>query len=422
MTTNSFPMRIRRTARSAELKEEIISSFKRDGVAARQSFAKFDEADWTSVMWWLDMSGMAIYFLDRAQGIGADHAVPHDVIENLAHRLENNRHRTQSLLQESIALAGAFENAGIHYALLKGITLAPESVPESVLRCQTDLDFLVLSGDVKAATDCIEQKGYKHFLTRSNTMEFRAGAPNKPDLSNLYSALTQRALELHWLSASPSEPNLLTRRVPRSFNGSSIYALSPADILVKQATHLLKHLCGEHTRLSWILEFWRHVSARRSDERFWSEVQVRVKETTNGDLAMGIAFWLASEFFGDTGAGVPEEWRSDALPVRIRLWLERYARQLLTSDLLGNKLYALLRREVPCSPQEARKTRDILLPRVLPFRILEPQPAESVVERLDRYAIELKFFLRRLGFHIRENVRLVFESARWNRATAKVER
>lgn len=421
MFNTQFPMRVRSTTHSAGLKELIIASFAADADAVRRYLPKFQEADWKSVMWWLDASGMALYFFDQARKLGVDQAVPPSVISEFVRRFENNKLRMESLREEAYALAGLLESAGIHYAILKGFTLVPESSPIHALRAQTDLDFLVNEQDAGNSIRLIRLLGYKHFATSGHVIEFRAGAPGKPDMANLYKASTLRSLELHLLPERSCDESLLTRRVSRSFDDRTFYALSPADTLVHQSIHLLKHLCGEHTRLSWILELWRHATARRSDIRFWREVEERAVEAMNGDLAMSVAFWCAQEFFSDARESVPERWGRQELPMRVRLWLERYARQLLTSDLIGNKLYALLRAEIPCGPHEVRKTRNILLPTVLPFRVLEAQRNETLSRRLDRYSIELKFFLRRLVFHLRESLRLAVESARWNRAVAKAE-
>lgn len=415
-------MRIRTTARSAGLKDAIIASFRADARSSTPDFARFNAADWASVMGWLDIGGMAIYFLHRARQIGVEESLPEAVKSGLEQRLENNRVRMQSLLQESHAFAELFQIAGIPYALLKGFTLAPDSVPESTLRSQADLDFMVSRGDTDIAIRCIHAMGYERSGVYGNTMEFHAGVAGRPDLAKIYSAHTRRALELHLLPESSSQSSLLTRRVERTFGGFSIHALSPADIMVQQAIHLLKHLCGEHTRLSWVLEFWRHAATRQSDKAFWSEAKRRAAEIMNGDLAMGIAFRVAGEFFGDAGVVLPEQWSCDALPVRVRVWTERYARPLMTSDQVGSKLYAILKNEIPCAPHEARKIQDILLPRVFPFRIVQPQPHEKMVDRLDRYQIEVEYFLRRLEFHVRASLHLIAEMPRWSRAIAKAER
>lgn len=413
--------RAKPTARSLELKEAIIASFVLEPGEACRRLAAFDEADWLSVMWWLDVCGMAIYFLDRAQRIGAGGTIPRRVEASLAQRLKNNCIRMEALRNESHAVAECFASENIPYALLKGITLAPESAPRSELRCQTDLDFLVAERSEQQAIRAIGRLGYRLHARSGNTLEFRAGVMPLPDLANLYTAHTLRALELHLLPESDSESNRLERRVNRDFGGFRIDALAPADILLQQALHLLKHLCGEHTRLSWVLEFWRHVNMRKGDDGFWCGVESLATESMNADLAMCVASSLAAQFFGRP-AGLPERWSAEALPARVRLWLERYARRLLLSDAVGSKLYALLRREVPSAPNETRKTRDILLPRVLPAPLLEPQSGESLTDRWKRYGIETQFLLRRLGFHIREDVRFAVESSRWSRAVAREER
>jgi Uncharacterised nucleotidyltransferase len=422
MFSNRIPMRPKATPRSQDLKDAIVACFTMEGADARGALSSFNEADWLSVMWWLDISGMAIYFLDRARQTGVDAILPRDLEANLAQRLNRNRIRMEALLRESRTLAAWFEGVGVPYVLLKGFTLWPDSVPDPALRCQTDLDFLVEGRRAKLAIHFINRLGYRLYAKSGNTLEYRAGAPNIPDMNNLYSAHTQRALELHLVPENAQESRLLMRRNHREFEGMRICSLSPADILVQQALHLLKHLCGEHTRLSWVLEFRRHVAARSNDRDFWRRAEFCAAESANGDLAMGTALWVAEELFGKTGLDLPSQWSTDALPGRVKLWLERYVRRLLLSDTTGNKLYALLRKEVPCAPQEARRTRDILLPRVLPRPILEARPNETLADRWTRYGIELDYFLLRLKFHFQESLRYAIESSRWSRAAARVGR
>ena len=420
--SSRFSKRVKSTARTLELKEAIVASFVLDARAAQCRLAGFDEADWLSVMWWLDISGLAIYSLDLTRRISAGGLIPPSVEAALAQRLANNRVRMEALRRESHAVASNFGNHGIPYALLKGMTLAPESVTESALRCQTDLDFLVANSNAEQAIDCINQLGYKLRVKSGDTLEFRAGATPLPDIANLYAVHAQRALELHLLPESSGNSNLLTRTVTRDFSGLQIEVLSPADILVQQALHLLKHLCGEHTRLSWILEFWRHVNARRHDQGFWHVVESNAAITANGDLAMAIAFWAAGEVFGAKVCCDREQWKAQALPVRVKLWLELYLKRLLMSDAVGSKLYALLRTEVPHAPNAERRMQDILLPRVLPSPILESHPDEGFADRWNRRRAEAEFFLRRLRFHLREGARFVFELLRWNRADVKEQR
>lgn len=422
MLRSQFPIRIKTTPRSPELKEAVVASFTIDPGPALSRLTGFQWEDWLSIQWWLDTSGIAIYFYQRAREIGADSMLPPEMETGLAERLKSNRNRVKSLFNEARAIAGWFENGNVPYALLKGATLTPDSVPEIALRCQTDLDFLIADRFADLAGFYIQRLGYRLHAKSGTTLEFRAGAPSPPDLANLYSVNTQRALELHLAADASCEFQLLSRRVKRELDKSGVYALSTPDILVQQAIHLLKHLCGEHTRISWVLEFWRHIRNRRGDSDFWPRAELCASQFTHGDLAMGVAVWVAEDLFGSAQVEIPDQWRSDVLPVRVRLWLERYVRQILLSDAIGNKLYALLRKEVPSGSQPVRTTRQILVPRVLPAAILEAKSNESCSEKWSRYYVEARFILWRLWFHLREGARFAIEYSRWNRTIARVER
>jgi hypothetical protein len=419
MATYRFPTRPRLTSRSLDLKQSILASFVLDQEQARPRLVGFNEVDWLSILWWLDISGIAIYFLDRVQQIGIEGILPQAVHSSLAQRLENNRSRTQALFDEACALSASFDADGIPYALLKGITLVPHSVPDSALRAQTDLDFLVPARLAERASRHIHLRGYTLYAISGNTLEYRAGSPSIPDLANIYSVHTQRALELHLAPEGLPESQLLERRVELCHAPARIYSLSPEDILVRQALHLLKHLCGEHTRISWVLEFRRHILTRCDAPSFFQRAASCAANSFNGSLAMAVAIWSACELFSDSGVNLPEEWRESAIPPHIKLWLERYLRNLLLSDEIGSKLYALLQTQVPSAPSTVRSTSQILLPRTLPAPIFRSRPGERLTERCSRYAIELSFFQRRLRFHIREGIRFIIEATRWNRAIAK---
>ena len=228
-------MRNRSTARTRELKEAIVASFSLHPGEAPQGLDGFTEADWQSVFWWLDISGMAIYCLDNMQRIEAESLMPLEVKAGLAERSQRNCFRTQALREEAFTLAGLFESANIPYALLKGITLTPESVSDSALRCQADLDFLVSKESMDLAIECVRRLDYRLHAKSGNTLELRTGEAGLPDMALMYSPGAQRAFELHLLPEENEKHSLLTRRTVRDFDGAFIATLSPADILVQQA-------------------------------------------------------------------------------------------------------------------------------------------------------------------------------------------
>ena len=421
MSKSRFPQRNKTTARTQGLKEAIVAVFAAPERAA-DCILGFSDADWKSVLWWLDVSGLAIYFLVQCQESGVEGLLPKWLSEDLTQRLGNNRIRIEALRQEACELARQLESSDVRYALLKGITLAPNSVPDSAFRYQADLDVLAARRNASQAVQCIREMGYSLHATSGDTLEFRAGEAGVPKMGDMYSVGTLRALELHLLAEKDEHSSLLGRRERRVFDDTEIAVLSDPDILVQQANHLVKHLCGEHTRLSWVLEFRRHIQARSGDDSYWESAARIAAAEKNGDLAMGMALWVAEEFFGKLPVEVPWQWSAKALPPRVLLWLKRYVRTLLMGDALGSKLYALLRKEIPGSAEQERSTRKILFPYYLPKPILQAKPRERLAERMQRYAVEIDFFFRRLQFHVAEGVRFSIEASRWRRAAERCGR
>ncbi|HEY2857384.1 MAG TPA: nucleotidyltransferase family protein [Terracidiphilus sp.] len=397
----------------------MAASFMLEREAVMQRLREFSEADWHGGLEWLDVSGVALYFLDRLRTLGAEAALPRVIEEALDDRLRRNRERIDGLRREAAKISDWLQDAGVNFALLKGFTLVPHSVPDPNLRSQADLDFLVEQRCREVTVEYAGRLGYSLHGESRGSLEFRAPGEDAPGLDRGYSARSQRALELHFAADSRAERSLLARRVPRAIDDLQTFALAEPDILVHQARHLLKHFCGEYTRLSWVLEFHRHVMARRGDVEFWRDAEQVARTQENGDLAMATALWIARDLFGDVPVVLPEQWQTRALPKGVRLWLTRYAHQVLLGPPRPSKLYVLLRRELPGAAESRRSLRAILFPHYLPARVLDPRPYESWPERWRRFGFELRFFVSRLCFHILEGIRFGIEAFRWRRAVAR---
>jgi hypothetical protein len=407
-----------------ELKHVVLSCFTQRAAETACQLDAFDEADWRRILFWLDISGMAIYLLDQLKRSGLEEKLPRLIREQLHERWRNNKAKTTALMMEASLIANWFDQALIPYALLKGFTLTPDSAPEASLRWQTDLDFLIPKASRLIAGHYVMRLGYTLHAEAGSTMEFRAGDAGVPDLALLYAIHAQRSLELHTLARERSVPDLLTRARIRTFEGgASVSCLSGPDTMVQQALHLLKHLCGEHTRMSWVLEFWRHVHSMKDDAGFWAEVRALAgEEDGRGNIAMAVSLWLAADIFDDAAPELTREWTSQHLPKRVRLWLELYSRGLLLGDSVGSKLYAILRREVPFVGSGSTNLRKILLPSYLPARITKTVSGETILSSLRRWFIEACYFYTRLRFHLVEGLRFAVESTRWKRAVARVEK
>jgi len=403
-----------------KLKEAVIASFQGSAPEVASQFLNYSQSDWKAILVWLDISGMALYLLDRIDELGIEDSVPAEILERLQLNLQRNRQRAAALLHEAETVAKQFEQAGIPFALLKGITLTPDSVPKPALRWQIDLDLLIPESDAKAAMDVLRTLDYSLHATCGNTLELRSGSPGKPDLANLYRAHAQKSLELHSLRRQEGLPDRLTRASARLFEGIKMPALSAADIMVQQAMHLMKHLCGEHTRLSWVLELSRHIRVRENDGPFWNEVRAIAAAEPQADLALAMSLWLADDLFETTPRIAARQWGADRIPDGVLLWLRRYARELLLSDSHASKLYLLLRRQLPNRP-DVKSTARLMIPLCLPARITVPVPGETLAARLTRYRIEAAYSWQRLRFHVFEGLRLGIEALCWEWRMPKVQ-
>ena len=408
------------STRARDLKLAILACFASKTSTRFCALDGFSEEDWRRIMFWLDISGMALYLLDQMNHADLERFLPKSIEQALQERWHENKKRTAALMREASIIAGWFEQALIPYALLKGFSLTPDSVPDPTLRWQTDLDFMVPKKSAELASHYVRRLGYSIHANSGETIEFQAGEAGVPDLANIYRVHNQRSLELHVLARDESGLDLLSRTEVRSIGRFTFSVLSGPDILVQQARHLLKHLCGEHTRMSWVLEFRRHAESRKDDAAFWHQVRL-LAEAEDGNLAMAIALWLATDLFGEVAPQYSGYWASGFLPKRVKLWLELYGRELLLADSIGSKLYAILRQELPGRESGTRNLRKILLPACLPARVTTSGRGETLSTTVQRVGIEVGHFWSRLRFHVVEGLRFAVESTRWRRAVARVQ-
>jgi hypothetical protein len=418
MNIGPIEIESKQQTRSLRLKEAVFASFHEPAPSIRARLGEFTSRDWERAKDWLDISGLALYFLDRLIRLELETCIPTPLLNQLRTHLADNRERADSLFAELLELTRALQRRNIKCAVLKGATLPPESVPEIALRNQTDLDVLVRESDGESTKRCLAEFDYRLTAVSGSTWEFKAGPSGTSSLKTLYQVRPERAVDIQLIAESDaaSKPDRLTRTQLRSIRGQELPALSPADIFVLQGQHLFKHICSEHTRGSWLLEYWRHVCARRNDSAFWDEVRLIAAQEPGSDIAIGAATLLASLFFGPFAPQELSCWSMDRLPPAICLWIQLYGRRVLLSDTPFSKLYLLLRKELNAnSPEDYVARRRLIFPLHRPPRITRATGGEAVWTRLRRYGYEARFVLRRLRFHVAEGVGLAIESLRWQR-------
>jgi hypothetical protein len=242
--------------------------------------AVFDERAWHESYSWFDASGLALYFLHRIKSLKIESAIPVKVLERFDENVADNQDRTVGIFAEFIGTNRDFQDAGLTYVNLKGLTLVPDACSDAALRCQFDLDFSMFHGDVGRCEEILKQNGYRLAGTSDNVREFRAGSRQAPSVRDLYKANSQRCLEVHFVGSTMQESGLYTDRpIPmqqRSWNELTFPVLFECDKFIAQALHLFKHLRSEWTRISWILEYASYVKFHCENDALWLKVSKNV--------------------------------------------------------------------------------------------------------------------------------------------------
>jgi hypothetical protein len=233
--------------------------------------------------------------------------------------------RVHSLLLRSLDALAA---VGVVPVLLKGTALALRLYPEPFLRATTDVDLLVATGEVEAASRALEGLGLAraserpgHDVEHSHHLEFQ-GPAGLVELHFRALVGYGQALEADAMLAHAEEAQLEGRRVRY---------LRAEDELVYLALHASNHLLQ---RLSWLLDLKLLVLAHPGLR--WPLVVEVARATELPHLA-----WYALEAAHRLlGAPVPAEVLAQLSPPRLqRLLASRFfsEQRLLATALVERK-------------------------------------------------------------------------------------
>jgi Uncharacterised nucleotidyltransferase len=378
--------------------------------------AQLSAAEWRKLLIWLDISGLALYFLDRLTEQELRDRMPAAVIGRLQQNLTDNTKRTRGMIDESVTVQRAFQEAGLSYAVMKGFSLCPESVPRPELRHQFDLDFRMAENSAPEARRILERRGYRLYAISGKSWEFKLNENPSGSMKDMYKETPSRLVELHLEATLQDQPSTLDRTVTRAFYGISMPVLSPVDLFLGQGLHAYKDVCSEFSRVAHLLEFRRHILARYDDDLFWRELQAFAEGNPRAYLGLGVVILLITHVMGDFAPEALTSWTVARLPVSVRLWVDRYGRRAVFKNIPGNKLYLLLQKELEAAGVPPRRSlKNSLFPSRLPPVIVRASVNESLSRRIARYRLQLRFILSRLQFHVVEGLRYAWESYRWRR-------
>jgi Uncharacterised nucleotidyltransferase len=299
------------------------------------AFKEFTLRDWKKVLHWMDDAGISFYFLQKLKDTNATDLIPSEVLARLETNFSANKERVEDMSCRFDALNREFNNAGVHYAALKGISLVPEFCPYAPLRHQGDFDYLVDARSLEAAQRIVAEAGYVPKEQRS-VQEFiyvmpGAAAPSRS--GEKYSARAPHAVELHldiWdenLHGMPSIPNLISveRARLQEWNGSAFPALSDEDAFLLQILHACQHLFTHWIRMSCFLEIGYFLNRRTDDIALWNRVEQRVGDNPLLREFVVVVCGMVDKLFSPTLPQLIRDWSTQTRPAP-RVWIEKYAR------------------------------------------------------------------------------------------------
>ena len=207
--------------------QAVVSAFQEQPDPAFAQLSAFPSQAWHQSDYWLDASGLALYFHDLLCRRSMSHLEPPKFREQLRSNLRKNARRTEALFREFVVLNEAFKSQGIGYSNYKGFTLYPHACPVPSLRHQLDLDFLVGPEHLPAARNCLETRGYRLSAATERTWEFKAGDDFRRKRWDNYTMGTYRSVELHFGIHRTDQDCAGTDRVVRAAAFASIQCATP---------------------------------------------------------------------------------------------------------------------------------------------------------------------------------------------------
>lgn len=404
-------------SRAMQLREAVLLSFCDPLPKEYTRLVHLSLEEWNGLLHSLDTSGLALYFLDRLKELGLAGIVPAPVLARLEQNLADNTERIHGMIAESVAIQLRFQEAGLCYAVVKGFSLWPLSVPKPELRSQLDQDFLVSEESAGEAQRILESFGYKLHLKTGRHLDFKADKERTSSLRDLYKAGMCRTAELHIEPVFAERASRLSRTEKVAFHGISMPVVASTDYLLGQGMHVYRHLCNQFTRAAHLLEFRRHVLARSSDQAFWQKMRRQIESDATARAGLGTLVLVIANVMGPFAPEAFTGWTADEVPAGTRLWVELFARRAVLAKFPGSKLHLLLPKAGEATDlQPARRLWPAAVPRCLPLVIAHRTPNEGMSARVRRYRKQIVYTAQRIRFHFVEGIRHYRDSIVWRRS------
>jgi len=275
-----------------------------------------------------------------------------------------NLARNIVLIKELSAINGSFGEKGIHFLLIKGLSLSGDVYDDSAERITGDLDLLVNVMDLRNAEKILVSLGYRVKETRDE------------DLKNHYHITyinhdKKLTVELHFLLLNQShfmnnsfmhsgftQDMIRDKRIIKIF-GISVNTLNIEEQLVYLSLHFVKHRSLEESvsSLGALMQLNDiYLTLNKYDQADWDKI-TRLSDNYNVSQYVSLTLRLVAYYFdeGNNNLGIPgrfikhsdTEYDFDTLKMNLLL-IDRVKYRIRIKDAIRSilkkfKLYSLLR-------------------------------------------------------------------------------
>jgi len=410
--------------------EEIVEflSFSSTPSNHVEKLKKVSPREWEHLLQWLDDSGLAFYFLQKLKNTNSD-AVPSWVISRLEGNFAANQRRVADMSLRFDVLNQKFNEAGVRYAVLKGLSLVPQFCPDVTLRHQSDFDYLIDDQSLSAAQRVLVEAGYSEKVPESSQkFVFLMPGTRASRSGEQYSAQAPHAVELHldpWdsedmhrLPAMPRQFSVERTRMQR-VSGFSFPALTEEDAFLLQVLHACQHLFTYWIRMSCFFEIGYFLNQRTSDTSLWNRIEQQVGDNLVLREFVVVITELVAKLFR---APVPELVRAWGARIRPapRVWLESYARPWAFCELPAYEfrwfpkakltLFLYQQYRDDCAEKHVMRNRLLTLSRMARMAAAAKEKPSLI---LDVGWWRRQLLIRRSLFHALAGLRYLCEIPRW---------
>ena len=404
-------------------------SFSSDAKQNIEGLRNFRQRDWKRVLRWLDDSGLALYFLQKLKSTIATDTVPTWVISCLEQRFTANGQRVGEMAYRFDALNRKFNDAGVRYVVLKGLSLIPDYCPDAHLRHQGDFDYLVDDESLPMAQMVVVEAGYSPKLSISSqeSIYLMPGQESASRGPEQYSAGAPHAVELHldiWDSDAhrlPSMPSVFSVNQSRihEWNGLAFPVLTDEDSFLLQVLHACHHLFTYWIRMSCFFEIGFFLNRRASDTSLWNRVEQRVGDNLMLREFVVVITELAAKLFAAPIPLLVRTW-SEGIRPATRVWIENYAQHCAFCVVPAYELCLFPRAKLVLFLQQQYQVACVqkhsVRNRLIKFSRLS-RMASSIKDKpslvLNAGWWKRQLFIRRSLFHSLAGLRYLCEIPRW---------